>query len=276
MKTVFAKKYVFSIGMCSYLFLFGFIFPRNRLLISQICSHFGFTPPKKIVPRFGKVDLAFLIGGRDEPIRLEELTHVDGNVSVLELVAIATLVRRYEPENIFEIGTFDGRTTLNLALNSSESARVFTLDLPKSEAANAQWAISSQDMTYVNKDSSGMRFRNTDLERKINLLYGDSAVFDFMPYQNKIDFVFIDGAHSYEYVLNDTRAALKMLRNGTGVILWHDCVPDTPVVTALNELHAAHPELQNMRVIEGTTLACCVSCPTPDGAPAHIASARDK
>jgi len=237
---------------------------------------FRFHPPKEIVPRFGKVDLAFLIGGRDEPIRLRELTHVDGNVSVLEPVAIATLVRRYEPENIFEIGTFDCRTTLNLALNSSDPARVFTLDLPKSEAANALWAINSQDMTYVNKDSSGTRFRNTDLERKINLLYGDSAVFDFMPYHNKIDCVLIDGAHSYEYVLNDTRAALKMLRNGKGVILWHDCGPDTPVVTALNDLHAAHPELQNLRVIEGTTLACCVLCPTLDGAPAHIAFARDK
>jgi len=237
---------------------------------------FRFHSAKEIVPRFGKVDLAFLIGGRDEPIRLRELTHVDGNVSVLELVAIAGLVRRYEPENIFEIGTFDGRTTLNLVLNSSEAARVFTLDLPKSEAANAQWAINSQDMTYVNKDSSGTRLRNTDLERKINLLYRDSAVFDCMPYQKKIEFVFIDGAHSYEYFLNDTRAALKMLRKGKGVILWNDCVPDTPVVTALNELHAAHAELQNMRVIEGTTLACCVLCPTPDGAPAHIASARDK
>jgi predicted O-methyltransferase YrrM len=257
-KTVFAKKYLFSLGACVYLFLFGFLVPRNRLLISRICSHFGFIPPKQIVPRFGTVDVASLLGGRDEPLKLRELTHVDGNVSVLELVVLATLVRRHAPETIFEIGTFDGRTTLNLALNSPDTARVFTLDLPRWEAANTKLPTQNGDVRYVVKDVSGARFHNTDVENKIQLLYGDSAVFDFTPYRNAIDFLFIDGAHSYEYVLNDTRAALKMLRNGRGVILWHDCALDTPVVRALNELHAAHPELESMRLIKGTTLACCV------------------
>ena len=38
--------------------------------------------------------------------------------------------RALEPTCIFEIGTFRGRTAMNFALNSPETCRVFTLDLP--------------------------------------------------------------------------------------------------------------------------------------------------
>lgn len=241
------------------MFLFGFLFERHRAIVSMICSHFGFRASKEHALRFGMIGISELLRGSEDQIILRELTYVDGNVSPLELMIIAKLVRRYQPENIFEIGTFDGRTTLNLAINSPESGRVFTLDLPKSEAASAKLTIGDNDMNYINKDVSGARFHDTDVEKKIELLYGDSAVFDFSPYQNRIDLLFIDAAHTYEYVLNDTRAALKMLRNGKGVILWHDCVPDNSVGMALNELHATHPELKNMRLIEGTMLACCIN-----------------
>jgi hypothetical protein len=36
-----------------------------------------------------------------------------------------------------------------------------------------------------------------------------------------VDLFFIDGAHSYEYVRQDTLNALKCCRKG-GVIAWHD------------------------------------------------------
>ena len=37
-----------------------------------------------------------------------------------------------------------------------------------------------------------------------------------------MDFIFVDGSHSYDYVLNDSRKALSLLRGGKGIILWHD------------------------------------------------------
>jgi predicted O-methyltransferase YrrM len=37
-----------------------------------------------------------------------------------------------------------------------------------------------------------------------------------------MDLVFIDGAHSEDYVRNDTLQALKMIRPGGGVVIWHD------------------------------------------------------
>jgi hypothetical protein len=52
-------------------------------------------------------------------------------------------------------------------------------------------------------------------------LFGDSAAFDFSPFHGAIDFFFIDGAHSYEYVRSDTLNALRCCHAGS-VIAWHD------------------------------------------------------
>jgi predicted O-methyltransferase YrrM len=37
----------------------------------------------------------------------------------------------------------------------------------------------------------------------------------------KMDFIFIDGNHNEEFVVNDTIKALQMVRKG-GIIFWHD------------------------------------------------------
>lgn len=43
---------------------------------------------------------------------------VDGNVSRDELEIISRLVAYLKPQNIFEFGTFDGRTTINMATHA--------------------------------------------------------------------------------------------------------------------------------------------------------------
>jgi predicted O-methyltransferase YrrM len=102
----------------------------------------------------------------------------------------------------------------------------------------------------------GSRFLNNDTTRsKIIQLFGDTARFDFSPYFGKMDMVFIDGAHTYEYLLNDTKIARKLLKD-KGVILWHDYAGDWPGVTkALNKLYIENPGI-NLRHIEGTCLLC--------------------
>ena len=36
-------------------------------------------------------------------------------------------------------------------------------------------------------------------------------MYDYSPLKGKIDLIFIDGSHSYEYIENDTRRALELL-----------------------------------------------------------------
>lgn len=73
-------------------------------------------------------------------------------------------------------------------------------------------------------------------EKKIIQLYGDSARFDFRDFYDLLDFVFVDGAHSYEYAKFDSETAFKLI-DSRGFILWHDYGSWPRVITALEELY---------------------------------------
>ena len=80
--------------------------------------------------------------------------------------------------------------------------------------------------------------------------YGDSATWDFSPVQG-LDFVFIDGSHTYQYVRSDTIRCAEAAA-GRATFVWHDfdyCHYD--VVRYLTELASAglpvrHIEMTNL------------------------------
>lgn len=190
-----------------------------------------------------------------------ELETADGNVSPVELSIINALCATFRPRRIMEIGTFDGRTTLNLALNSG--GEVFTLDIPSDEKAVLD--LAPEDKPYFDKPRSAIGHRfltppNNKLPcvKRITQLYGDSATFDFSPWYGKIDLVFIDGSHSYDYVVNDTSVAMKLMRKEGGVILWHDYGEWPDVTKALNELRKKDSRLSPVH-IRDTSLVASVS-----------------
>src|SRR5206468_2241747 len=73
--------------------------------------------------------------------------------SLLELLVISRVVAERKPARVFELGTFDGRTTLALADNAPEHAIVYTLDLPS--GAPTAFKLEPNDRRYVEKTSSG-------------------------------------------------------------------------------------------------------------------------
>jgi predicted O-methyltransferase YrrM len=194
---------------------------------------------------------------RARDVKFIETDRADGNVNLVELTVLNALCRTHQPTMIWEIGTFDGRTTLNLALNSD--AQVFTLDLPATTAA--ELGTVGGDVKYVQKPRAaiGARFSQPPhnalpCARRITQLYGDSATFDFAPWHGQADFVFVDGAHNYEYVVNDTRVAFRLLRPEGGIVVWHDYGKWKDVTRALNELQSNTPSLA-MTHIKDTSLA---------------------
>jgi hypothetical protein len=207
-------------------------------------------------PALPAVDAGSIVAPSRFHINMLEPQAVDGNVSLYELFVINALVAQQAPLRIFEFGTFNGRTTLNLAANSPADARIFTLDLPR--AHDTAHALQPLEQKYADKPSSGDMFAGRPEAAKITQLYGDSARFDFAPYLDTMDFVFVDASHAYDYVLNDSRIAIRLLRTGTGTILWHDYGRTQwwPGVTkALHELRAESPLFQSLQQIEGTSLA---------------------
>lgn len=138
-----------------------------------------------------------------------------------ELAYLALLTKVSKPSNIFEIGTFRGRTALNFALNSPEDCTVWTLDLPPDERGSFLDGANAADKAIIKASHTGIDYKGKEGEQKIRQLYGNSIEFDFSPYIGKMDIVFIDGAHHYKAVASDTYNALKMVKSG-GFIIWHD------------------------------------------------------
>lgn len=140
--------------------------------------------------------------------------HLAGSTTtdMVELCALAQILR---PKVIFEIGTYRGASAIQFAVNAPE-ATVFTLDLAPNQ--HPILATTPADRSIAARHYQGQKDTQ---ELRIQRLYGDSAVFDFSPYHKRVDLFFIAGAHSYEYVRNDTLKALDCVHQGS-VIAWHD------------------------------------------------------
>jgi predicted O-methyltransferase YrrM len=233
-------------------FTIGVTRSRGRLLLREISEYLfgkGFGNEPHLVPVTSLADYRSPL-----PVRIHAFESADGNVTLEELVVLVTAVAQRKPERLFEFGTFDGRSTLNLAANAGPEAEVWTLDLPQTQLADARFAIDSRETRYILKSASGSRFANTPEAIKITQLHGDSATFDYDPYLGKMDFVFVDASHSYEYVMNDSRKALSLVGRRNGVIFWHDYSMWEGVTRALNELYQSAPAFADLKWIEGTTL----------------------
>ena len=161
-----------------------------------------------------------------------------GGGSLSDVITLAQVVKFLSCRHIFEIGTFRGYTTFHLALNSPADSRVYTLDLPASGVPEAKLELT--DLQFIQKPSSGEWFKNTEPERKITQLLGDSAGFDYSAYVGSMDFVYVDGGHSYEYAMADSLTARRLLAPG-GIIMWHDYPTYPGVWHCLEELSGKWP-----------------------------------
>lgn len=142
----------------------------------------------------------------------------------METQILSALVGYFQPATIFEIGTYNGFTTFHFALNSSPNCRIYTLDLPPNYDVGQLEGCSYDDLMVAKlslKHVTDRIYHQFPERAKIQEIFGDSATFDFSPYHGKIDFMFIDGNHSYGFVKSDTENALKMLSD-RGVLVWHD------------------------------------------------------
>ena len=140
-----------------------------------------------------------------------------------DLLNLCILCQILKPNLVFEIGTLRGYTAYHFALNTPESACIHTLDLSKDGSERAELKTTSVDREHISSQHASRRycFEGTNEAHKITCLFGDSARFDYSPYEKQVDLFFIDGAHSYEYVRSDTLNALKCCHSGS-VIAWHD------------------------------------------------------
>jgi len=250
-------NYLVAAGCCVYLFALGWLNGRHRGLFYLIADHFGRL--REYPPRSLPVTTLDELPWGPVPIELLEPGLVDGNVTLLELLVLVRAVKAVAPQTILEIGTFDGRTTLNLAANAPSSCKVWTLDLPESALSDTTLQVLEGEKAFVRKAASGTRFLHSPLKDRIQQLLGDSASFDFAPYVGSVDLLFIDGSHAHDYVLNDSQVALRVRRGGKSLIFWHDYGTWPDVTEALNTLQRTDPAFRQLRQIQGTSLVYLAS-----------------
>ena len=145
-------------------------------------------------------------------------------------------------QNFLEIGTYDGNTALNCAINLNEGSKVLTIDLPENADANNQLLY---DNFLINNPKRALK--KCAHIPNVQQIYANSTEVDF----GKLDFnlAFIDGGHDYITVKSDSENVLKNIKS-PGVILWHDYDVENPVGDLIHELSPKYPIFK----IKGTRL----------------------
>jgi predicted O-methyltransferase YrrM len=138
------------------------------------------------------------------------------SIELEELIVALAIVKHIGATSVLEIGTFDGNTALNFALNVGVNGSVVTIDLPPEgiKVENECSIIKPAEFIY-------RQYIGEPIEERIHQVYGDSAQLDWGGLGGPFDLTFIDGDHTEPYVINDTINTLSVLRPG-GIIIWHD------------------------------------------------------
>lgn len=192
---------------------------------------------------------------------------VDAYIDDPNRAVLAALCQGLGARTFFEIGTNRGRTAWTVAKNNPELT-IYTLDLPDQGAVDeVALDLNESDRDFfVEQWDRGEAFAGRPEAERITQLWGDSARFDFAPFEGAIDVVFVDGAHSYSYVKNDTEAAFRMLSE-RGAVVWDD-YPRIPGVYRLLEELARTLEPRPFHIL-GTRLVVFSRVPLlerPNGA----------
>ncbi len=184
------------------------------------------------------------------PISIKAVAQHHANCSIFELLAIRLIATLVSPRRVFEIGTYDGRSSLALAGALGPDGEIVTLNLPPDYVARKTSGDVTVDEGLSAAVESGCRWRGMEEASRIRQVFGNSLEFDFSPYA-PCQLVFVDGGHSEDVAGCDTQNALKIIDRENGIVLWHDATR-----------YGVRPMLERLRarghriyLIAGTSLA---------------------
>jgi predicted O-methyltransferase YrrM len=141
-----------------------------------------------------------------------------------EFIECLKIFQELNPKYILEIGTANGGTLFCFCKLAQNDATIISIDLPEGPFGGGypEWKIpiyqtfakENQKLYLLRKDSH----KEETLEEVKKILNG-----------KELDFLFIDGDHSYEGVKKDFEMYSPLVRKG-GIIAFHDIVKHPPYV----------------------------------------------
>lgn len=136
-----------------------------------------------------------------------------------EVSELLEIINRMKPKVILEIGTENGGTLFLFSHVASEGATMISIDLPGGRFGGGypawrtllykSFALPGRRMCLLRADS-----HKRDTSKQVK------AILD----GREIDFLFIDGDHTYEGVKMDFEMYSPLVREG-GIVAFHDIVP---------------------------------------------------
>ncbi len=229
--------------------------PRGLREVSGVAlglSEYYLDPELDVLP-IPAVTMMDLIADETQAVNAKVVAfpQIGFSITLDEAMGLAILMQKCRARRVFEFGTHRGVSTSQLAANLPADGAVFTLDLPREDTSTRFEVNDWAEKEVANFPRKGDLIPE-NLRGKVTFLTQDSALFDPKPYANTMDFIFVDAAHTREYVVNDSEKAWAMLRPG-GIVAWHDCRPQSPDVVKFIRACNYNPK----RII-GTTLAFAV------------------
>ncbi len=151
-----------------------------------------------------------------------------------------SLVEEYKPKNVLEIGVFCGVTSRNicelLKINFGSDFRYYGLDLFGSTKISSVDEIEPKFLenqkfsnplktiyyNFIKKENLNSKASVQNFLKKfsqnIELIEGDTRVTLEKVPLNEIDFVFLDGGHSYDTVLSDLQKLYDNMKNNSKIV----------------------------------------------------------
>jgi cephalosporin hydroxylase len=146
-----------------------------------------------------------------------------------EILGLLGLLARLRPQSVVEIGTASGGTLFMLTQVAASNATIVSVDLPGGRLGGESSAVRHRYPLWRAWLYRGFARDN----QRVHVLRADShdpsTAQDVRRHVKggEIDFLLIDGDHSYEGVRRDFALYSPLVREG-GLVAFHDIVPSGP------------------------------------------------
>ena len=133
-----------------------------------------------------------------------------------EIIGLLKILKKKKPKVILEIGTAKGGTLFLFSRVAHEDSIIISLDLPKGEFGGGYSIFKIPLYKSFSRENQKIHLVRADSHKEETLKKIKSILRG-----KKVDFLFIDGDHTYKGVKTDFKVYSPLVRE-SGIIVFHD------------------------------------------------------
>lgn len=217
---------------------FGLRLEKEERHKQNVQAKFGLTQ----LPTINLLDLL-----KNEEVEVFPYSYLAGTSLPTDILLLKVLAKRFEECNYLEIGSWRGESITNVAQVAKKCVAV---------------TLSEDEMRQIGLSEGFVRVHGAFSEGTANIqtIEANSYTFDFDGLNQKFDLIFVDGDHSYEGVLNDTKKVFSLRKDTSSIIVWHDYGSNTEDVryTVLEAILSGIPEEKRKHLYHVSNTLCAV------------------